>query len=85
MPVIIKKISRKTMFSLIAFFGLALGFFGRIFLGAPHSDLSRLNSAVEKMTPSISIAHADVPTPYEGSGDSCECGGGSGSGGDDDG
>ncbi|HLM84116.1 MAG TPA: hypothetical protein VK254_02830 [Candidatus Bathyarchaeia archaeon] len=82
MTVIIKKISRKTAFSVAVIFGAFLAFALRLFFGTGHINLSKLNSNEKNPLNSeeFSIIHpakADVT-----SGDST---GGSGSDGGSDG
>lgn len=85
MPIIIKKFSKKAVFSLALTSGIFLAFIVRIFLGAGHVNLSRLDSSArdlvndEKTALGVNAARADIPSPPPGN-----CGGDSGdsSGGD---
>ena len=69
MTVKIKKITRRTLISMISLGGLLLALITRLFLGGFHINLSKLNSQTKNVISNanlIDIVHADVP----GSGDS---------------
>lgn len=91
MAIVIKKISKKALFSLVLAGGFFLALLVKIFFGSGHLNLSKLDLNARSLLDDgkaplgVNSARADVPVPGDsGAGDSCASAGGSGgdSGGD---
>jgi hypothetical protein len=87
MAIIIKKITKKTLFSITIFSSLLLVFFLKLFLGESHTNLSKMNSLIKSdIGDSIApIARADSTSGAGSSGSVSGCDGDSSGDGSGDG
>jgi|GEM_PF-6768692 len=83
MAIIIKKVTRGTLITLVSLGGLALALFTRLIFGDFHVNLGNLDSDPNNVfDKSGLIKSVQADTPAGNGGDSCEGGGSSGSGGE---
>lgn len=86
MGIIVKKISKKTFFSLLSVFAFIAALFGRLFFGGSHINLSKLESkagdVLGEKDKFISTARADTPGCSCSTGEGGGCGSSSGEGSD---